>query len=109
MPRLRRVPWRGFLSDPHPRRDAIPSKLQPVTALWWLHRDVFNRLCADTRSQFDAQKNIKDFGEIETTFAEMQSKWFAHPEPYILGWDRGGTAFMRNPPPGFEVPRSRPV
>ena len=96
-------PGRGFLSDPCPRRDAMPSQPQPVTALCSLHRDVFNRLCTDTRHQFEAHKNMKDFGEIETKVAEMQSKLFAHPEPYILGWDRGGTAFMRNPPPGFEV------
>ena len=66
-------------------------------------RPAFNVLCEKSRAQFEAQKHLKDFGEIDAAFADAESKLFVHPEPYILGWDRGGTAFMRNPPPGFHV------
>ncbi len=69
--------------------------------------DAFNTLCTDTRAEFDATKSMKDFGEIEFTYEKMNSQLFMHPEPYVIPWDRGGTAFMRNAPPAFHVRSGR--
>jgi hypothetical protein len=69
-----------------------------------LYRPAFNVLCEQTRAEFEAKKHLKEFGEIDAVYAEAESQLFVHPETYTLGWDRGGTAFMRNPPPGFQVP-----
>ncbi len=51
--------------------------------LWIYCRDVFNRLCHDTRKEFEASKELKDFGEIDYKFQEAEKRLFAHPEPYI--------------------------
>ncbi|WZN58903.1 subunit 9 of NADH:ubiquinone oxidoreductase [Chloropicon roscoffensis] len=67
---------------------------------WAIQRSLIYEEFKNIRSQFEANMNVPTLGEA-TRLVEAGEKYLAekaHPDPYIVPYYYGGSAYHRNPP-----------
>lgn len=66
---------------------------------WAVHRELWISEGKDMRAQFEANRHQDNPRVIEklVSMGEAKLKDFAHPAPYIIPTDFGGSKYMRHP------------
>lgn len=62
-------------------------------------------MASKTRDSFEAKRNMRDWGAINVAVQEASS-WLAanaHPDPYTVPTNDGGSKWQRNVPPPLEI------
>jgi len=75
-----------------------------VLQSWAIDRSIINDEATKIRARFDAGKDAGD-GAARRLLREGEEelKQWAHPDMYTIPWMAGGSKFMRNPPPPYEL------
>lgn len=67
---------------------------------WVVSREAFNEVARDLRNQIEAHRHEADPRRINILVSKFEDrlKQYAHPDPYTLPTDPGGTKWERNVP-----------